>query len=179
VNTPYLVSFNLIRLVFWTLSLFQRAPPGGNGCQQVASRWPLEERFIRQFQTSRSHTSGSQPFEKSSLGNMVHLWIVDWEWTGYYPPWFEYVAMRWQNEDDNVSGTNNEFWEASVPFICGPLVYFKVERWLWRMSPGLYFSRMNMLLYRPDSDSIEAIVWYDNLMLIHRTWGHVHFVMSG
>jgi hypothetical protein len=36
------------------------------------------------------------------------------------------------------------------------------------MSPGLYFSRTNTALYRPDSDSIETIVWYDNLMLIRR-----------
>jgi len=65
------------------------------------------------------------------------LWIVDWAWAGYYPPWFEYVAMWEQNEDERISGTNDEFWKALIPFICGP--YFRQERWLSRMSPALYF----------------------------------------
>jgi len=65
------------------------------------------------------------------------LWIVDWAWAGYYPPWFEYVAMWRQNEDERISGTNDEFWKALIPFICGP--YFRQARWLSRMSPGLHF----------------------------------------
>jgi thiamine kinase-like enzyme len=71
------------------------------------------------------------------LGEDGRLWIIDWEWAGYYPPWFEYVAMWRQNEDEIISGTNDKFWKAMVPFICGP--YFRQERWLWRMSLGLYF----------------------------------------
>ena len=71
------------------------------------------------------------------VGEDGRLWIVDWGWAGYYPPWFEYVAMRRQNEDEMISGTNDEFWKALVPFICGP--YFSQERWLLRMSQGLYF----------------------------------------
>ena len=71
------------------------------------------------------------------VGEDGRLWIVDWAWAGYYPPWFEYVAMVRQNEDEMISGTNDNFWKAMVPFICGP--YFKQERWLWRMSQGLYF----------------------------------------
>jgi Phosphotransferase enzyme family len=71
------------------------------------------------------------------VGEDGRLWIVDWAWAGYYPPWFEYVAMRRQNEIEKVSGTNDGFWKALVPFICGP--YFEQEEWLWRMSLGLYF----------------------------------------
>jgi aminoglycoside phosphotransferase len=71
------------------------------------------------------------------VGEDGRLWIIDWAWAGYYPPWFEYVAMRRQNEDEMISGTNDEFWKALIPFICGP--YFKQERWLWRMSQGLNF----------------------------------------
>jgi Phosphotransferase enzyme family len=71
------------------------------------------------------------------MGEDGRLWIVDWAWAGYYPPWFEYVAMGRQNEDEVISGTNDEFWKAMVPFICGP--YFRQEKWLWRMSRGLYF----------------------------------------
>ena len=71
------------------------------------------------------------------VGEDGRLWIVDWAWAGYYPPWFEYVAMGRQNEDEMISGTNDKFWKAMVPFICGP--YSGQERWLWRMSQGLYF----------------------------------------
>jgi hypothetical protein len=71
------------------------------------------------------------------VGEDGRLWITDWEWAGYYPEWFEYVAMWRQNVDERISGTNDEFWKALIPFICGP--YFRQERWLWRMSAGLYF----------------------------------------
>lgn len=44
----------------------------------------------------------------------------DWAWVGYYPPCFEYVAMKRQNEDESISRTNDPFWNAMLPFICGP-----------------------------------------------------------
>ncbi|KAH9972523.1 kinase-like domain-containing protein [Russula compacta] len=68
------------------------------------------------------------------VGEDGRLWIVDWAWAGYYPSWFEYVATLRQSEDEVISGTNDEFWKALVPFICGP--YYRQERWLWRMSQG-------------------------------------------
>ncbi|KAJ3563801.1 hypothetical protein NP233_g8702 [Leucocoprinus birnbaumii] len=61
------------------------------------------------------------------------IWIIDWGWAGYYPEWFEYVAMEAQNEDDEISGTNDELWKAMIPFICGP--YFKQER-AWEAGMG-------------------------------------------
>ena len=72
------------------------------------------------------------------FGDDGRLWIIDWAWAGYYPPWFEYVAMKRQNEDESISGTNDPFWKAMVPFICGP--HFRQESWLLRMSQGLYFA---------------------------------------
>ncbi|KAI5980926.1 kinase-like domain-containing protein [Pisolithus marmoratus] len=71
------------------------------------------------------------------LGEDGRLWIVDWAWSGYYPPWFEYVAMQRQAEDQRVSGTDDELWKTLIPFICGP--YFTQEAWLWKMSQALYF----------------------------------------
>jgi len=71
------------------------------------------------------------------VGEDGRLWVVDWAWAGYYPPWFEYVAMGRQNEDEMISGTNDKFWKAMVPFICGP--YFRQERWLQRISQRLCF----------------------------------------
>ncbi|KAI8968763.1 kinase-like domain-containing protein [Trametes punicea] len=71
------------------------------------------------------------------VGEGGRLWIVDWAWSGFYPPWFEYVAMRRQNDDDRISGTDDPFWRLLIPFICGP--YFRQERWLWMMSRALYY----------------------------------------
>ncbi|KAI0366760.1 hypothetical protein BV20DRAFT_971496 [Pilatotrama ljubarskyi] len=66
-----------------------------------------------------------------------YLWLVDWTWAGYYPPWFEYAAMEIQNEDDVVSGTDDKLWRAFIPFICGPC--FRQRRWLTRMAAALYY----------------------------------------
>ena len=72
------------------------------------------------------------------LSDDGRLWIIDWAWAEYYPPWFEYVAMNVQNEDERISGTSDPVWKATVPFICGP--HFGQESWLLRMSRGLYFA---------------------------------------
>jgi len=71
------------------------------------------------------------------VGEDGRLWMIDWAWAGYYPLWFEYVAMRRQSENEEVIGSNHYLWETFIPFICGP--YFRQERWLLRMSRGLYF----------------------------------------
>ncbi|KAI6046770.1 kinase-like domain-containing protein [Pisolithus marmoratus] len=72
------------------------------------------------------------------VGKDGRLWIVDWAWSGYYPPWFEYVAMQRQAEDRRISGTDDKLWKTLIPFICGP--YFTQEKWLWEMSQALYFA---------------------------------------
>ncbi|TFK94596.1 hypothetical protein K466DRAFT_476140 [Polyporus arcularius HHB13444] len=69
------------------------------------------------------------------MGEGGRLWLIDFAWAGYYPPWFEYVATQRQSEDARVSGTDDEFWKVLIPFICGP--YFRQERWLSRMARAL------------------------------------------
>ncbi|KAI0078469.1 kinase-like protein [Panus rudis PR-1116 ss-1] len=71
------------------------------------------------------------------VGEGGRLWLVDWAWAGYYPPWFEYVATERQSEDVCVCGTDDRFWKVLIPFICGP--YFRQERWLSRMARALYW----------------------------------------
>ncbi|KAI5994785.1 kinase-like domain-containing protein [Pisolithus albus] len=72
------------------------------------------------------------------LGDDGRLWLVDWEWSGYYPPWFEFVTTQRQAEDPIISGTDDELWKSLIPFICGP--YFAQIKWLEDMSRGLYFA---------------------------------------
>ncbi|KIM44984.1 hypothetical protein M413DRAFT_367961 [Hebeloma cylindrosporum] len=70
------------------------------------------------------------------VGDDGHLWLVDWAWAGFYPPWFEYVTMRWQarNEED-VIGKKNPEWDAIIPFVCGR--FFEHWRWIARISKAL------------------------------------------
>ncbi|KZT01880.1 uncharacterized protein LAESUDRAFT_763319 [Laetiporus sulphureus 93-53] len=70
-------------------------------------------------------------------GEDGRLWMIDWAWAGYYPPWFEYVAMQRQKKNEEYIGFKDHFWENLIPFVCGP--YFRQEKWLLRMSRGLYF----------------------------------------
>lgn len=63
------------------------------------------------------------------------LWIIDWSWSGYYPPWFEYMATLMQSQLEVACGTSDYTWKLLIPFICGP--YFKQRRWMWKMMPSL------------------------------------------
>lgn len=69
-------------------------------------------------------------------GEDGRLWVVDWAWAGYYPPWFEYAAMTNQVETERLEGWYDRSWELIVPFVCGP--YFKQRQWLGRAGWGLY-----------------------------------------
>ncbi|KAI0314735.1 kinase-like domain-containing protein, partial [Amylostereum chailletii] len=59
------------------------------------------------------------------VGDDGRLWLVDWAWSGFYPPWWEFVAMRRQAENEELK---EPFWDAIIPLVCGP--YFEQESWL-------------------------------------------------
>ena len=70
------------------------------------------------------------------VGDDGRLWVVDWAWAGFYPRWFEFVAMRRQAEnEETLTGKKEALWDAMIPFICDP--YFKQEQWLIRMGRAL------------------------------------------
>ncbi|KAJ3984162.1 hypothetical protein F5890DRAFT_1518963 [Lentinula detonsa] len=71
-------------------------------------------------------------------GEDGRLWMIDWGWAGYYPPWFEYVAMQRQLQNEEVMGSHHKYWDLLIPFVCGP--YSEQEKWLDFMSRGLYYS---------------------------------------
>ena len=75
-----------------------------------------------------------------NLRNMIvdkdgRLWIIDWAWSGYYPPWFEYLATLSQSSLARVCGTDDHTWKHLIPFICGP--YFKQWDWHFKAAPAL------------------------------------------
>ena len=70
------------------------------------------------------------------VGEDGRLWVVDWAWAGFYPRWFEFVAMKRQAEnEETLTGKKETQWDAMIPFICDP--YFEQERWLNRAGTSL------------------------------------------
>ena len=58
------------------------------------------------------------------------LWVVDWGFSGFYPPWFEYLGMRYAAEKDK----DPESWHKCIGHMAEP--GFKVEEWMKRIGYG-------------------------------------------
>jgi len=70
------------------------------------------------------------------VGDDGRLWVIDWAWAGFYPRWFEFVAMRRQAEnEERLTKKKEAQWDAMIPFICDP--FFRQEQWLIRMGRAL------------------------------------------
>ena len=52
------------------------------------------------------------------------LWIVGWNWAGFYPTWFEYVGMRLAAR----ASLEPSSWKRAINFVVEPS--FKMERWM-------------------------------------------------
>ncbi|KAK0219100.1 hypothetical protein IW262DRAFT_1317975 [Armillaria fumosa] len=55
------------------------------------------------------------------------LWVVDWGWAGFYPPWFEFLGMRYASQKDK----NPESWQECIKYMAEPPV--EVEEWMKRI----------------------------------------------
>ncbi|KAH9913540.1 kinase-like domain-containing protein [Fomitopsis serialis] len=63
------------------------------------------------------------------VGDDGRLWLVDWAWAGFYPPWFEYLAMKEQSKNEEMVMERKEpFWDLMIPFICG--TFYREEEWM-------------------------------------------------
>ena len=58
------------------------------------------------------------------------LWVVDWGFSGFYPPWFEYLGMRYAAQKDKDSKS----WQKWIGHMAEPA--FKVEEWMKRIGYG-------------------------------------------
>ncbi|KAF5316615.1 hypothetical protein D9619_006406 [Psilocybe cf. subviscida] len=72
------------------------------------------------------------------VGEDGRIWVVNWAWSGYYPPWFEYSAMTNQVENEQLGGWYDRSWELAIPFVCGP--NFQQHEWLGRAGLGLDYT---------------------------------------
>jgi phosphotransferase family enzyme len=65
------------------------------------------------------------------FGRDGRIWLVDWDWSGFFPPWFEYVSMVYAAENDKAPGS----WNYLIPFIADPL--FKHMKWIGQLGVAL------------------------------------------
>lgn len=63
-------------------------------------------------------THGDLSMRNILVGRDGKLWVVDWEWSGFYPQWFEYIAaMSAANNDDAPRS-----WWNHIPVVTGAWV---------------------------------------------------------
>ncbi|KAK0472488.1 hypothetical protein IW261DRAFT_1553340 [Armillaria novae-zelandiae] len=55
------------------------------------------------------------------------MWVVDWGFAGFYPPWFEFLGMRYASQKDK----NPESWQKCIKYMAEPAV--EVEEWMKRI----------------------------------------------
>ncbi|KAH9911869.1 kinase-like domain-containing protein [Fomitopsis serialis] len=106
-------------------------------------RWTTSDLRFEPFDT----IMGSSPFvlchQDLNMRNIIvgddgRLWLVDWAWAGFYPPWFEYISMKEQSEnEESVMHRKEPFWDLMIPFICRP--YYREERWLQKVMPAFLY----------------------------------------
>ena len=84
------------------------------------------------------------------IGDDGKVYLIDWAYSGFYPPWFEYVNWRywlWQGfsaEAAEVDRTDY-LWNLLIPIIThGP--FFRQERWYLRILPTLFLHRLEFSL---------------------------------
>jgi len=58
------------------------------------------------------------------------LWIVGWNWAGFYPTWFEYLGMRLAARE-NLEPSS---WKMAINFVVEPS--FRMERWMKGITRG-------------------------------------------
>jgi thiamine kinase-like enzyme len=92
-------------------------------------------RFVNK--NSRQPLDDSQPLVLTHMdltmrnivvGSDRKVWLVDWEWSGFYPPWFEYIAMISAAVNDNGPTS----WRECIPEVAGDWSKEKIMLGFWR-----------------------------------------------
>jgi thiamine kinase-like enzyme len=64
-------------------------------------------------------THGDLSLHNIIMGNDGKMWLVDWEFSGFYLPWFEYIATMSAAENDNERYTAVACWWRHIPWVTG------------------------------------------------------------
>lgn len=63
------------------------------------------------------------------LGKDGKVWLIDWDFSGYYPKYFEYLSMLFATEVPDA----DESFAPYVPFVTNP--HFPTQAWLYGCPP--------------------------------------------
>jgi hypothetical protein len=76
-------------------------------------------------------THGDLCMRNIIVGRDGKLWLVDWEWSGFYPPFCEYVATMSAADRDKPPRT----WQRCIPLITGAWVkeLRMLGQWEWEV----------------------------------------------
>ena len=65
------------------------------------------------------------------LNNHHVLWVVDWGFSGLYPPWFEFIGMRFAAQKDR----DPQSWQRCIKYMADPA--FEIEVWMKKIGYDL------------------------------------------
>lgn len=110
--------------------------------QMISSRGPFKTHdeltafFDSRTERARAKTGVCRDYDRSARYVLTHgdinprnllvgddgrLWMIDWEWSGFYPQWFEHIAMNNQTRNEEcLTNKSNKHWQHIIPFVCGP-----------------------------------------------------------
>jgi thiamine kinase-like enzyme len=64
------------------------------------------------------------------------LWVVDWGWAGFYPEWWESLAMSAQAVNEEILWKRKDpTWDNIIPDVCGG--YKDMESYLQKIGRSL------------------------------------------
>jgi len=85
------------------------------------------------------------------LGKDGKIWSVDWEMSGFYPWWFEYVSTVYATERDIAPGS----WNRLIPLFADLLFKHEVDGPTRGCFDGIYLtSNTNTVVYPPRNSHI-------------------------
>jgi aminoglycoside phosphotransferase (APT) family kinase protein len=74
-------------------------------------------------------THGELMMHNIIFGKDGKIWLVGWDWSGFYPRWFEYVLTV----DMAIDAPDS--WNRLIPFIADP--FFKHKMWMDQLGVAL------------------------------------------
>jgi hypothetical protein len=94
---------------------------------RIADRYtplpPIDESFFSRL----VFTHNDLNMRNILLDSEGRLWVIDWDFAGFFPPCFEYLAMRYAAQKDREPRD----WQAAIKLMAEPC--FEMERWLAEM----------------------------------------------
>lgn len=101
-----------------------------NGRSHLRYNTPIPPQYQREERLVFTHNDINM--RNVVLGDDGRVWLIDWDWAGFYPVYFEFFAMMIAAHDIPTE-TVPRSWRYFIPFIVDP--FFDRMRWLVGFPP--------------------------------------------